>query len=188
MMTQITNQMKETSDELLQIWKKGQVHLNNLWKIWQDEHLLSLKERFKNQIKTTNTLLKLYPKIGQIVHIKENLPRGAWKLGKIIKLIESEDGEIRSTTLLLPTRNIVNKLINLLYPLEIAPVSDGFDSDPSLQEQVQHEENGVNIKQVSERPKRQAARIARDKLKEMCSDEIGIFLCCQECCDDHDFQ
>ena len=25
---------KETSDdELLQIWKKGQVHLNNLWKI-----------------------------------------------------------------------------------------------------------------------------------------------------------
>ena len=183
--------MKETSDELLQIWKKGQVHLNNLWKIWRDEHLLSLKERFKNQIKTTNTLLKLYPKIGQIVHIKENLPIGAWKLGKIIKLIESEDGEIRSTTLLLPTRNTVNKLIqpSISYSSTWhAPVSDGFDSDPSPQEQVQHEENGVNIKQVSERPKHQAARIARDKLKEMCSDEIGIFVCCQECCDDHDFQ
>ena len=43
---------KETSDEkLLQIWKKGQVHLDNLWKIWRDEYLLSLKERLKNQIK-----------------------------------------------------------------------------------------------------------------------------------------
>ena len=61
---------KEIYDELLQIWKNGHVHLNNLWKIWRDEYLLSLRERFKNQIKTTNTLSKLYPKIGQIVHIK----------------------------------------------------------------------------------------------------------------------
>ena len=142
---------KETSDELLQICKKGQVHLNNLWKIWRDEYLLSLRERFKNQIKTTNTLSKLYPKIGQIVHIKENLPRGAWKLGKIIKLIESEDGEIRAATLL-PTRNTVNRPINLLYPLETAPVSDELNSDPLPHEQIQQEENGLNIKQVSERP------------------------------------
>ena len=35
---------KETSFELLQIWKKGQVSLNNLWKIWHDEYLLSLRE------------------------------------------------------------------------------------------------------------------------------------------------
>ena len=35
---------KETSDEeLSQIWKKGQVHLNNLRKIWRDEYLLSLR-------------------------------------------------------------------------------------------------------------------------------------------------
>ena len=153
MVTQITNQRKKY-DGLLQIWKKGQVHLNNLWKIWRDEYLLSLRERFKNQIKTTNTLSKLYPKIGQIVHIKENLPRGAWKLGKIIKLIESEDGEIRAATLLLPTRSTVNRPINLLYPLETAPVSDELNSDPLPQEQIQQEENGVNIKQVSERPKR----------------------------------
>ena len=153
MVTQITNQRKKY-DGLLQIWKKRQVHLNNLWKIWRDEYLLSLRERFKNQIKTTNTLSKLYPKIGQIVHIKENLPRGAWKLGKIIKLIESEDGEIRAATLLLPTRSTVNRPINLLYPLETAPVSDELNSDPLPQEQIQQEENGVNIKQVSERPKR----------------------------------
>ena len=59
--------------------------------------------------------------------LKENLSRGAWRLGKIIKLIESEDGQIRVATLLLPTRNTVNRPINLLYPLEITPVSDEFN-------------------------------------------------------------
>ena len=49
---------------------------------------------------------------------------------KIIKLIEREGGEIRATTLFLPVRNIVNRPINLLYPLETAPVSDEFNSDP----------------------------------------------------------
>ena len=96
---------KETSDEeLLQIWKKGQKHPKNLRKIWRDKYLLTLRKRLKNQIKITNTLSKLYPKIGQIVHLKENLSRGVWKLGKIIQLIESADGEIRAVPLLLPTR------------------------------------------------------------------------------------
>ena len=113
--------------ELLQICKKGPAHLNNLREIWHDEYLLSLREQFKNQIKTTKAISKLYPKIGQIVHLKENLPRGAWKLCKIIKLIESEDGEIKAATLLL---NTVKRKINLLYPLETASVSDELNSDP----------------------------------------------------------
>ena len=70
---------------------------------------------------------KLYPKMGQIVHLKENLPRGAWKLCKMIKLIESEDGEIKAATLFL---NTVKRKINLLYPLETASVSDELNSDP----------------------------------------------------------
>ena len=44
----------------------------------------------------------------------KNLRRGAWNLGKIIKLIEIENGEIRAGTLLLPTRNTVNIPINLI--------------------------------------------------------------------------
>ena len=39
------------------------------------------------------------------MHLKENLLRGPWKL------IESKDGEIRAATLLLPTRNTVNRPI-----------------------------------------------------------------------------
>ena len=126
----------ETSDEeLLQIWKKRQKHPKNLRKIWRDKYLLTLRERLKNQIKTTNTLSKLYPKIGQIVHLKENLSRGVWKLGKIIQLIESGDGEIRAAPLLLPTKNIMIRPINLLYPLETTPVSGELNSDLLPQEQ-----------------------------------------------------
>ena len=60
---------------------------------------------------------------------KENLPKGAWKLGKIIKLIEREDGEIGAHTLLLPTNNTVNRQINFLHPLETALVTDKLNSD-----------------------------------------------------------
>ena len=70
------------------------------------------------------------------MHLKENLPRGAWKLGKIIQLIESKDGEIRAATSLLPTRNTVNRPIKLLYPMQIATDRGEPDSDPLPQKQI----------------------------------------------------
>ena len=60
--------------------------------------------------------------------------------------MQSEDGEIRAAILLLPTRNTVKRLINLLYPLETAPVSDELNSDPEPPEKIQQKENGVNVK------------------------------------------
>ena len=72
--------------------------------------------------------------------------------------------------------------------METVPVSDELHTDPLLREKIQQRGNGVSLKQVSERSKLQAARIARDKLKAMFSDEIGIFFCCGECCDNHHLQ
>ena len=93
-------------------------------------------------------------------------------------LYESEAGEIRAATLLLPTRKTVNKQINLLYSLETALVIDKLNSDPLPPEQIQQKEIGVNVKQLSKRSKHQAAKVARDKQKEIFSDEIGTFVCC----------
>ena len=46
---------------------------------------------------------------------------------------------------------MVNRTINLPYPLETAPVRDELNSDPLSQEQqIQQKENGANVKQVSE--------------------------------------
>ena len=66
----------------------------------------------------------------------------------------------------------MNRPIKLLHPLESAPVSDELTtSDPLPPEQIQQKENGVKIKQVSERSTHQAARVARDTLKEMFFDK-----------------
>ena len=66
----------------------------------------------------------------------------------------------------------MNRPIKLLHPLESAPVSDELTtSDPLPPEQIQQKENGVKIKQVSERSTHQAARVARDTPKEMFSDK-----------------
>ena len=75
-------------------------------------------------------------------------------MGKIIKFIESENGEIRAATLLLPTRNTVNRPKILLYPLKTAPVGDELNSDPLPSEQIQQKENCVSVKQGPERSKR----------------------------------
>ena len=40
------------------------------------------------------------------------------ELGKITKLITSSDGNVRAAKVLLATRNVVNRSLNLLYPLE----------------------------------------------------------------------
>ena len=55
--------------------------------------------------------------------------------------------------------------------MESAPVSDELNSDPLPPEQIQQKENGVKIKQVSERSTHQVARVARDTLKEMFFDK-----------------
>ncbi|VDM48803.1 unnamed protein product [Toxocara canis] len=60
------------------------------------------------------------PKIGQIVPVHdENLPRGAWKLGKIIYLLASTDKEVRSAVVQMPNGHHLNRPINSLYPLEV---------------------------------------------------------------------
>ena len=46
----------------------------------------------------------------------------------------------------------------------------------------------MNIKQASEIPMCQAARIVRVKLKETFSDEMDTFVWCPECHDDHDLK
>ena len=56
--------------------------------MWKDEYLLSLRERISLYHKGANRSQGL-PKIGDIVLVKDdNLPRAAWKLGKIINLVQ----------------------------------------------------------------------------------------------------
>ena len=50
--------------------------------------------------------------------LKDNVPRGSWKLARIEELISSKDGKVRSARVTLPTKRILSCPLSLLYPLE----------------------------------------------------------------------
>ena len=59
-----------------------------------------------------------------MVLIKDNLPRGSWKISKIIALNEGNDGQIRSAKIMLPNGKATIRAINHLYPLETSFTDD----------------------------------------------------------------
>ncbi|CAC5418973.1 unnamed protein product [Mytilus coruscus] len=101
-----------SSEKLKKLWRKGQNILNSFWKTWREEYLLSLRERKQIDLKCGKIKSTISPSIGSVVIIKEDLPRGMWKLGRIVKLIQSNDGQLRrgylfnhSTTILASKKN-----------------------------------------------------------------------------------
>ena len=145
-----------TSQQLLQRWKSGQKCLNQFWTIWCKDYLLSLRERSDSTLNKARNSSKQKPQIGDVVLIKESLPRGQWKIGKISKLIKGRDNAIRSAEVTLPSRRCLHRALKLLYPIECP------DTDYTVEDNT--ESGQRNFKEL--RPTRQAAIKARERLKE----------------------
>ena len=99
-----------------------------------------------------------------IVIVKDETPRGSWKLAKIVKLNVSRDGLVRSAVVKLGSgRNIVHPLC-LLYPLECSDHSS---------ETLSTEQNDITNDTVEVRKsRRRAADIARGKIRKCLDEEI----------------
>ncbi|CAG2200461.1 unnamed protein product [Mytilus edulis] len=108
--------VESSTDKLLKMWKKGQKLLDSFWTMWRDEYLLSLRERTQTKLKCGRVKSPYAPIVGDVVIIKDNLPRGVWKLGRLVQLIHSNDGEIRSAKVVLSSRKVISRPLNLLYP------------------------------------------------------------------------
>ncbi len=153
-------------EKLLETWKRGQNRLTQFWKSWQNEYLLSLRERYQDQLKHPRKMSPHTPSVGDTVLIKENLPRGSWKIAKIVRLYESKDGQIRAAQLMLPTHKLLQRPLNLLYPLECATVDDNAnvlndDSKSRDNQQITKTDDMLN-----NRPRRVAAVNATEKIKQ----------------------
>ena len=178
-----------TAEKLLETWKKGQRHLDTLWRLWKDQYLLSLRERSQKHLKSPRVQSLKKPEVGDVVQIKENLPRGAWKVGKILELISNTDGIERAAKILLPSKNIINRSLNMLYPLECEVVvnkeaKEESNKEDSNQREEQDDQPEVNSNDdKNNRPRRKAAENARKKLRELFNDEISTFIWCPECRD-----
>ena len=117
-----------SADTLLVTWKKGLKHLSSFWKIWRDEYLLSLRERQQIELKQPRVQSSFTANMGDVVLIKDDLPRGSWRLGRIQELIKSRDGHIRSARVCLPTGKIICRPFSLLYPIEYQDKETNMDS------------------------------------------------------------
>ena len=78
------------------------------------------------KLKSGKLQLKISPSIGDIVFIKDNMPRGSWRLGKVIELIQNTDGFVRSARVQTQSGRILGRPLCLLYPIE---TSDNIDKE-----------------------------------------------------------
>ena len=150
---------ESSADRLIRIWKKGQRFLNGFWKLWRDDYLLSLRERTQNTLKTGRVATHSYPQVGDIVLVKDDLPRGCWNMGKIVKLNISADSCVCSGRVKLHTGRIIGRPLKLLFLLEVS-VSG---------EQTRYDEHKTSVENTKQdrRPIRKAAIQAKAKLKEL---------------------
>ena len=126
------NEELTTAHELLKTWKKGNKHLEQFWKVWKDGYLLNLRERNQLFQKHPRIQAKKCPKIGDIVQIKDSLPRGTWRMGRIVEMIRSSDGEERAARVMMPNRNILQRSIIHLYPIECNDEEPNKENDDNL--------------------------------------------------------
>ena len=91
--------------------------------------------------------------IGDIVLIKDDLPRGSWRVGRIAEVLKSEDGEIRSARVTLPSNKVLGRLLNLLYPIECPFPKE----ENGKNEQKGESETTIQDDVRRRRPQRQAA-------------------------------
>ena len=117
------------------------------------------------------------------------MPRGSWKLARIVELISSKDGKVRSTGVMLPTKRIPSRPLSLLYPLETSGKRlqntdvnlEGdnlchIDRHTKSEHMKEESENNNTLKQLPQ----QAAQEARLRFRELMNaddETIGIFFC-----------
>ena len=154
----------DSSQELLIYWKRNQKQLQLFWRYWTQDYLLNLRETLPLTHKGPKSQVKRQPKIGEIVIIKDdNLPRRAWKLGRIKSYIFSKDNQIRAVKVQLPNKNILDRAINHLYPLEIPSVVNN-ESEFNVTNNIPVTTDREPLEEP--RPVRKAAVEARQKLKD----------------------
>lgn len=100
---------------ILKRYKYQQNILNQFWRRWRTEYLLSLRSA---NICPPNSNASQF-KINDIVLIHDDKrPRNVWVMGKILELMPGRDGKVRACMIKTPTGTL-KRPIQLLYNLEI---------------------------------------------------------------------
>jgi hypothetical protein len=105
------------TEDLTRSFRQHQWLTEALWRRWQRECLLQLRNYHK-----VRRPARQGPKleVGDIVLLQEDrMPRHMWKKARIDKLLPGRDGQIRTVNLRLPDTIKVSRPVQLVIPLEI---------------------------------------------------------------------
>uniref|UniRef100_A0A1I7VTY7 DUF5641 domain-containing protein n=1 Tax=Loa loa TaxID=7209 RepID=A0A1I7VTY7_LOALO len=142
----------KTKDKLVEYWNNTLKTLDVFWKVWRDEYLTSLRERTQREVVSPRLVENRKPRENEIVLLTEpNIPRGIWKLAKIVSLKEGRDGSIRRATVQLPNGRQVERSVNQLCPMEgkEIEVTDGPIASRTRKAQQQSTPAGNTVKDNS---------------------------------------
>ena len=129
---------------LIETWSIGQSNLNEFWNSWHKEYLATLRDRkLKNLNYHSSSAIAISK--GTVVLLREpQLPRIRWKMGRVVELQTSLDGNVRSESVRIANKRIVVRPLKLIYPIESSVV----DEDP------------LNLPLVEDRPVRTTRKAA----------------------------
>lgn len=167
-------QERGTKAEIKALYAKNARILEEFWKVWSSDYLLSLRERHTWNHNDPKVRVRRAPQVGEIVLLKEPLrKRNQWDLGRITDVIPSKDGSIRAVMVALSDKKTTIRPVNLLYPIECDiegkdKVKDGQGVVEIGVNDIDHDTNSNHTAPTATyRPKRRAAMIAANKIRDV---------------------
>ena len=94
------------------------------------------------------------PSVGDVTLLKDDLPRGAWRMGRNKELVNSRDGEVTLAKIVLPNNKVIGRPLNLLFPVE-CPTTEGKESIQNYDDVNDRKQGDDQLVRI--RPKRDAA-------------------------------
>lgn len=152
------------TERLLQIWLTGQKLLQQFWKIWRAEYITALREKHTRHIKQTRVKQNYIPQLNDVVLLEENLPRGQWRLAKVVQLIPSNDNQIRAVKIKTPSGKILCRSPRCLFPIETSVSVDNDNNCDSIVPDS-NDDNDATTSQPPVKTRRQAAVSARNFIR-----------------------
>ncbi len=122
----------DSKGKLLKYWASTQECLQRFWRLFHDEYLPSLRERFDSAHRKHKSSRPYTPQEGDVVQVQsEGTSRSEWKLGRIFQIIQGRDEKIRSAEVKMPNGKVLTRPINFLHPLEV--VDSRIDTSATME-------------------------------------------------------
>ena len=90
--------------------------------------------------------------------IKDDLPSGNWRIGKITELMTSFDNQVRAPKIKLASKRIISRPLCLIYPIECENETDRDDEETDYRKKLTQAPDDNDGDKVRLRPQQEAAQ------------------------------